>query len=131
MPNKTIEVAAAEAAGALGGARQRNPPICEKIRQTIEDMRSDVYLAVAVEQFVKFINESLSIEAEERGVEAVEVTADDVKACIKGDDTIRIIEKGGKEVLWLWGGAYMRVLVDRVIEWAVEYGEVTAYGESE
>jgi hypothetical protein len=125
-----IEIVPAGAGGASGGAWQQNPPVCEVVRQTIDNMRSDVFLAVVLDEFVKYVNQHFEAEAEMGRGEAITVTVDDVKACIRHDDTIKIVEKDGKEVLWLWGGAYVQTLIEKVVEWAVEYREVLAYVES-
>jgi hypothetical protein len=117
MPNMGINMAAS-AAGALGGARQQNPPICSKVQNLIDDMRSDIIVAVRMDAFVDWVRDSLSVEAEERGEE---IAREDVAACLKLDPTVRIINVDGVEVVWLWSGGYLNELINRVAAAARRY----------
>jgi hypothetical protein len=101
-----------------GGLATERPAVCRKVRQQIEDMRSDMYLALTLEEFAKHIN-----EAEEDGA----ITVDDVKTCIKHDATVKIIETDGKEVLWLWDDWYMNMLMNEIAKLAVRYKEVLTW----
>jgi len=131
MQAQKTEVAGVSPAGASGGARQQNPPnqkeiVCRHVRDLIDDMRSDMYLAVRLNEFVKLVNERIKAYAEERGVEAVEVAEEDVKRCIRYYDEVKIVDD---DVLWLWGGWYAYYLVEKVADMARKYGSVLAEPE--
>jgi hypothetical protein len=113
---------AAEVVANADGAQPED--VCGEVRGLISDMRSDGYLAVRVDEVVKIINEALRDAAEEGGLKAAEVTAEVVKRCLKHDDTVEIVSKGGREVLWLWGGWYIHELIDMAVKLAAKYGEV-------
>jgi hypothetical protein len=102
---------------------------CSKVLDIVRDMRSDGYLAVRVDEFVKTVNDALQVEAEERGEEAVLITAEDVKRCLRFNDTVRVIRDGGEEVLWLWDGAYMYMFIDHAAKMALKYGAVLMEAE--
>ena len=121
MPNTGINVAAERAAGALGGARQQNPPICRGVQNVIDDMRSDIIVAVRMDAFVDWINNHIRVVAEERGEEVAEISREDVVACLKLDPTVKIINVDGVEVVWLWGGGYLDELINRVAAAARKY----------
>jgi len=121
MPNTGINVAAERAAGASGGAWQQNPPICREVQSEIDDMRSDIIVAVRMDAFVDWINNHIRAVAEERGEEVVEISREDVVACLKLDPTVKIINVGGVEVVWLWGGGYLDELINRVAAAARKY----------
>jgi len=121
MPNTGINVAAERAAGALGGAWQQNPPICREVRSVVDDMRSDIIVAVRMDAFVDWINSHVSVAAEERGEEAVEISREDVVECLRNDPTVKIINVGGVEVVWLWGGGYLDELISRTAAAARKY----------
>jgi hypothetical protein len=121
MPNMGINVAAEGAAGALGGARQRNPPICREVQNVIDDMRSDIIVAVRMDAFVDWINSRVNVGAEERGEEVAEITKEDVAACLKLDPTIKMLNIDGVEVVWLWGGGYLDELINRAAAAARKY----------
>ena len=116
---KTVR-AAERAAGACGGPGNGTPArkvdVCGEVRWLISDMRSDGYLAVRIDGFVELVNETLR--------DGRKATTEDVKRCLKYDDTVKIIDVDGREVLWLWGGWYMHTLIDRLAELAVKYKEV-------
>jgi hypothetical protein len=113
------------AAGALAGAWQQNPA-CKYIRQWIDDLRSDMYVAVALDRFIQLVDGYLETAAQERNVETVKITKEDVYACLKYDDTVKIVDVDGREVLWLWGGWRLHDLMRRVAEVAAKEGEVSA-----
>jgi hypothetical protein len=121
MPNTGINMAAERAAGALGGAWQQNPPICREVQSEIDDMRSDIIVAVRMDAFVDWINRHVRVEAEERGEEAAEISREDAAACLKLDPTVKIINVGGVEVVWLWGGEYLDELINRTAAAARKY----------
>jgi hypothetical protein len=115
---KQINVGPAEGPGASAGARQQNA-VCKKARELINDMRADIYLAVRLDEFVRLVADSLDAP----------VTADDVKACIRHDDTVKIIKMGNAEVLWLWNGWYYHRLVDSVVYMTLRRRAVLAEAE--
>jgi len=121
MSKNQNQVAAPAAAGARGGPGNRTPDICKKVRELIDDMRADIYLAVRLDEFVRLIAEGLD--------EGTPVTLDDAKACIKYDDTVRVIKMGDVEVLWLWGGWYLHRLMDSAADMALRYRAVFAEAE--
>jgi len=109
---------AANAAGAQAGARQQNPA-CRHVEQWIDDYRSDLYVAVALDKLVDMINDYLDTIGEKG-----EITKEDIKTCLRYDDTVRIVPVGDKEVLWLWHGWRLYGLMDKVAELATKEGEV-------
>ena len=120
METQKIQMAASPAAGAQAGAWQQNPA-CKYIKQWIDDLRSDMYMAIALDKFIEMINGYLDTIGEKD-----EITKEDVKTCIRYDDTVKIMDVNGKEVLWLWGGWRLHDLIRRVAEVAAKEGEVSA-----
>jgi hypothetical protein len=110
---------AANAAGAQAGARQQNPAACKHVRHWIDDYRSDLYIAVALDKLIEMINGYLNTIGEKG-----EITKEDIKMCLRYDDTVRIVSVGDKEVLWLWHGWRLYGLMDKVAELATKEGEV-------
>jgi 2',3'-cyclic-nucleotide 2'-phosphodiesterase (5'-nucleotidase family) len=98
--------------------------ICKHVKRWIDSYRSDLYLAVALEKFAAMVNGYLDAAGE-----AVRITKDDVKTCIKYDDTVRVVDVNGREVLWLWSGWRLYDMIDRVAEVASKEGEVAAVSE--
>jgi hypothetical protein len=96
-----------------------NAAICKRVRELIDDMRTDVYLAVRLDEFVKMVADSLDAPA----------TADDVKKCIRRDSTVRIVETRDVEVLWLWDGWRLHSLIDHVVDMARRYRAVLTEAE--
>jgi len=92
--------------------------VCTQIRQWIADLRSDLYAALSLDWLISLVNDS-----------EVAVTKDDVKTCLKYDDTVKIIDANGREVLWLWGGSYLYDFVDKVADLASKYGEAMVIAE--
>jgi cellulose biosynthesis protein BcsQ len=122
MPNTGINVAAERAAGAVGaGPATEQAPICREVQSVIDDMRSDIIVAVRMDEFVDWINSHISVAAEERGEEVAEISREDVVACLRNDPTVKIINVGGVEVVWLWGGGYLDELVNRAAAAARKY----------
>jgi hypothetical protein len=120
-------VAAAGAPGAVGARLATEAaPMCKAVGELIGDLRSDLYLAVRLSEFVKVLNERIKVDAEERGIEAVEVSEKDVKECLKYRDDVKVVDSKGVEVLWLWDGWRMYDLISRIAEVAVEEKEVLA-----
>ena len=111
---------APQGAGASAGAWQQNPA-CKYIKQWIDDLRSDMYMAVALDKFIEMINGYLDTIGEKG-----EITKEDVKTCIRYDDTVKIMDVNGKEVLWLWGGWRLHDLMHRAAEVAAKESEVAA-----
>jgi len=96
--------------------------ICKYIYQWIDDLRSDIYIAVRVDRFLELINGYLQ-ETSGDGVE--KVTEDDLKTCTRFDDSITIAKaRDGTEVLLLWSGWRLYDLVSMIIETATREGEV-------
>jgi hypothetical protein len=98
---------------------QNQTPICEKVGDLISSLRSDLYVALPLDQFVSMLN----------GPET-KVTEADVRACIKIDDTVKIVNTGGREIMWLWGDWRLHWLIDKILELANEYGEVVVVTET-
>jgi hypothetical protein len=94
-------------------------PICEKVDDLISSLRSDLYLALQLDQFVAMINDP-----------EPKVTETDVKACVKFDDTIKIVRVGDREIMWLWGGWRLYRLIDEILELASKYGEIVVIPET-
>jgi 2',3'-cyclic-nucleotide 2'-phosphodiesterase (5'-nucleotidase family) len=93
--------------------------ICKYVKQWIDDYRSDLYLAVELDRFTAMIDGYLDTVGE-----AVKITKEDVKTCLKYDDTVKIMDVDGKEVLWLWDGWRLYSFIDKVANLASKYGEV-------
>jgi hypothetical protein len=109
---------------------QSKDAACSEVKSLIIDMRSDMYLAVRMDEFVESVNNRLRLDAEERGQEPIQITADDVKRCLKYDDDVKVVaDKNGVEGLWLWSGAYAYLLVDDVAKMALKYGAILAEPE--
>jgi hypothetical protein len=94
------------------------PAICRHVRQWIDNYRSDLYIAVALDKFIEMINGYLDTIGE-----GGKVTKEDVKTCVKYDDTVKIVEVRGGGVLLLWSGWRLHDLIDRAVELAAEEGE--------
>jgi hypothetical protein len=126
------EVNDAEVVAHADGAQPEAAPeadarIAEVCSKLIDDMRSDVYLAVRIDHFVEAINNALQVEAEERGKEPIQATAEDVKKCLMHDKSVKIVSAGGHEVLWLWNGeAYVNLLMDKAVKMALTYKAVVS-----
>jgi 2',3'-cyclic-nucleotide 2'-phosphodiesterase (5'-nucleotidase family) len=119
--NKTNKVAAERAAGALAGAWQQNPAVCSEVKKWIDNFRSDMVMAVSLDNFVNTVNEYLEVV----GL-SVKITREDVYACLKHDGTIRVMDVDGKEVLWLWDGWRLYSLMHKAAKMAAKEGEVAA-----
>jgi hypothetical protein len=52
------------------------------------------------------------------------VAEDELKECLRHIGTVEVIVKDGKEVVWLWGNRRQRKLFYRIIDIAVQEGEV-------
>jgi hypothetical protein len=113
MTAQNTQVAAAGAAGARGSLATESP-VCRKVKELIRDMRSDMYLAVRMDEFVKVLTEGGPI------------TEEDVKQCLRYDDTVKVVRVKDKEVLWLWDGWRIHDLISRTAEVAAEEKEVLA-----
>jgi len=113
----------AGAGGAVGGqAWQQNlAPVCRALEQVIADMRSDVYLAVRLDELVSRVNAKL---------ETVKATAEDVKECLRYDNTIKIIKTKSVEVIWLWESWRYYELVEKVADMVARYRAVLADPEN-
>jgi hypothetical protein len=123
--------AAALAAGASGGAWQQKPPVCAKVNELISDLREDKYLAVRMDEFVRWLNKRMQLEAEERGEVAVKASAEDVKECIRYDTTVKVVKTKDAEVLWLWEAWYYYELIDKIADMARRYRSIIADPESD
>jgi len=109
---------AAEAAGASAGAWQQNPAVCAKINELIRDMRSDGFLAIRMDEFVRWLNKY------------VDAVADDVKECLRHDTTVKIVRTKNAEVMWLWESWNYYELVEKVADMAARYRSVLAEPEN-
>ncbi len=95
--------------------------VCRFVRLWITGLRRDMCVAVSVDELLEQMNGFL----EDVGYGKLEkVTEGEVKECLKHISTVEILVKDGKEVLWLWGGRLRSRLFNRIIEKAVENGEV-------
>ena len=112
MANKNSHVAP-QGAGAVGGAWQQKPPVCSRVKQLIDDLRSDLLIALTLDRFVVYVNDP----------KLPAITKDDVKACLKYDDTVEIVNVNGKEIVLLWSGWRFHELVDRAVDLVNKYGE--------
>ncbi len=120
MERTQIQVAAVGAAGALAPRLATEVgAICARVNELINDLRADVYLAVRMDEFIKMVAGGLDAQ----------VAADDVKKCIKYDSTVKIVEVGGVEVLWLWSGWKLHSLIDYVADMARRYCVILAEAE--
>jgi hypothetical protein len=119
MVHADQDMPAVEAGGAAGGAWQQNPPVCRRVKQLIDDLRDELYVALTLDVFVIYVNDP--------GLPAV--TKEDVKACLKYDDTVKIVNVNGKEIVWLWDGQRLYEFVDRAVNLASEYSEAVVIGE--
>jgi len=86
---------------------------CKHVKQLISDLRSDKYLAIRLDEFVRIIRD------------VVEISEEDVKACLKHDTTVKIIN----DVLWLWNDSYMYMLITDIANMTRKYGSVLAEAE--
>jgi hypothetical protein len=103
--------------------------ICRHVHQLIDDLRTDLFLAVRLDEFVKDVNERIKIDAEERGIEAVEASERDVIECIKRYDDVKVTDLNDVKVLWLWAGWYSYYLIEKIADMAKKYRRVLAEPE--
>lgn len=128
MVQQGLNMPAVEAGGALAGARQRNPAICKHVNQLIDDMRSDMYMAVRIDEFVKLVNERLRIEEGN----ATEATVYDVVTCLRYDPTVKVYITANSIVLWLWSDWMLHRLINEAVDAAEKHREVmVSYREGE
>ena len=102
-------------------AAPRKDVVCGEVNELINVMRSAVVLAIQMDEFVAWVNRALRYSGE-----AVETTAEDVKACIRYDPTVKVVEKDGSEVLWLWESYYYYELAEKAVRIARMYRSVLA-----
>lgn len=95
--------------------RQAVSAKCRYVRRWISTLRSELYAAVSMERLLELLNGYLE-DVGEDGVEGP-LTRDDVAACLKD---AKIVTKGGREVVLLWGPDD---LIGKVVEAAAENGE--------
>jgi len=78
-------------------------------------------VAITVDEFLKLLNRYLR----DFGYGKLEtVTEDELKECLRHISTIEIAIKDGEEVVWLWGGQLRHRLFNRIIDIAIQEGEV-------
>jgi len=95
--------------------------ICRYIRRWISVLRRQLTAAITVDELLKILNGYLR----DVGYGRLErVTEDELKECLRRINTVEVIAKGGKEVVWLWGGRRLRELINRIVDVAVQEGEV-------
>jgi hypothetical protein len=99
-----------------------NAATCVYIRRWIDSLRSNLHLAVSVEKLLDLMNGYLE-EVGEDDLDISKVTKEDLKRCLKYDDTVKFIETKKGEVLWLWDGWRLHNLINRIIEVAAEEGK--------
>ncbi|MFZ8811886.1 MAG: hypothetical protein ACO2PN_27780 [Pyrobaculum sp.] len=78
-----------------------------------------MFLAVTLDKMVEVLNDPED-----------PITKEDVKMCLKHDDTVKIISANGKEVLWLWDKWYLYELINKVAKLASSVGEVVITTEN-
>jgi len=93
--------------------------ICKHVNRWIDSYRSDLYVAVALDKFVEMLNDFLKAVGEN-----LDVAKEDVKRCLRWDDTVKVVDVDGREVLWLWGGWRLYDMIIRVAKYAAKEGEV-------
>jgi hypothetical protein len=106
---------------AYTAATPRKDVVCGEVNELINVMRSAVVLAIRMDEFVMWVNRALRYSGE-----AVEATAEDVKGCIRYDPTVKVVEKDGREVLWLWESHYYYELAEKATRIARMYRSVLA-----
>jgi hypothetical protein len=95
--------------------------VCRYIRQWIGVLRRQLAAAITVDKLLKILNGYLR----DVGYGKLEkVTEDELKECLRRIGTVEVIVKDGKEVVWLWSGRRLRELVNRIVDIAVQEGEV-------
>jgi hypothetical protein len=100
-----------------------NDAVCVYIRRWIDSLRSDLYVAVSIERLLHLLNGYLE-EVGEDDLDVAKVAKEDLKRCLKYDDTVKFVETKKGEVLWLWDGWRLHNLIDRIVEMASKEGEV-------
>jgi hypothetical protein len=117
----------AQAGGASGGLatepRVGISDVCKYVKRWVDDLRSDMYVAITTEKLLELMNGYLK-EVGEDDLDVETVTEDDLKTCLRYDDTVRIVRtKDNVDVLLLWSGWRLYDLIDRVIETTAREGE--------
>ena len=131
METQKVQMPAVQAGGAqAGGLATERPAVCVKVNELIRDLRSDKYLAIHMDEFVRGVNIRLQLDAEEGRGEFAEATADDVKECIRYDATVKVVKVKDAEVLWLWESWLYYDLVRSVAEIAAKARATLAAPES-
>jgi hypothetical protein len=120
MQNENSQMPADAAGGAqAGGAWQQKPPeVCNRVKQLVDDLRSDLFAALTLDAFVIYASDP-----------DMPVTKEDVKTCLKYDDTVKFVSVNGKEVLWLWDGWRLHDFVNRIIDLAKNYTQAIVIPE--
>jgi hypothetical protein len=93
-----------------------SPGACGQIKQLIGELRSEMFLALTLDKFIDYVN-----------VPELSITKDDVETCLKQDSRVKIINVGGKEVVWLWND--LQEFINRIIDIASIYGEAAIITE--
>jgi hypothetical protein len=95
--------------------------VCRFVRWWIAGLRRDMCVAISIDELLEQMNGFLR----DVGYGKLEaVTESELKECLKHINTVEIIIKDGKEVVWLWGGRLRRRLFNKIVEKAAEDGEV-------
>jgi len=119
MQSTKINVAP-QGAGAAGAGPANQQAPCRYVKLWVDNYRSDVYVAVALDKFVEMVNGYLSTIGE-----GLKITKEDVKMCLRYDDTVKIVDVNGKEVLWLWNGWRLYDMINKAVEAAAKEGEAS------
>jgi hypothetical protein len=108
--------------GAGGGPATEPRAVCTYVKRWIDDLRSDMYVAITTEKLLELMNGYLK-EVGEDDLDVETVTENDLKTCLRYDDTVKIVKTKDGEVLLLWSGWRLYDLIDRVIETTAKEGE--------
>ena len=94
------------------------PEVCERVKQLIDELREELFVALTLDIFIIYLNDPWRPK----------LTRDDVKTCLRYDNRIKIVNVGGKEIVWLWNDD-LQEFVSRVTSMASIYGEAVVISE--
>ena len=126
--------AAGEAAGARGSPATESPTqikelICKYTKQLIDDMRSDMYLAVRIEEFLDILSGRINVELEEQGKKPIKIDDRIVMECLYRDKRVEVHRYVNTYILWLWNEE-MEVLKSMILNDAYKYRAVLTATEA-
>jgi hypothetical protein len=118
----------ASAGGAWGSPATESPKvqemICKHTKQLIEDLKSDMYLAVRMDEFMEMLAGRVNAELEALGKEPIKIDDEFVMDCIYREENVKVY-RYGKYVLWLWHNE-VNVLISMILYDAYKHGAVLA-----